>query len=86
MFAHDFFVVVVSFFSAGFWFRGTLKCSGGYPVLGVFREDVETWNASLFLVDAAGLEASDLAAVRIGGSQVGWWEGGEWTRNFTGGK
>lgn len=53
-----------------------LKCSGGYSVLVVFREDVETWNASLFPIDAAGLEASDLAAVRIGGSQVGWWEEG----------
>lgn len=45
-------------------------------VLGAFIEDVETWNASLFPIGAAGLEASDLAAVRIGGSQVEWWEEG----------
>lgn len=53
-----------------------MKCSSGYSVLGVFTEDVETWNASLFPIGAAGLEACDLAAVRIGGSQVGWWERG----------
>lgn len=43
-------------------------------------------STGLFPVYAAGLEASDLAVVWVGGSPMGGREGGECPRTFTGGK